>query len=117
MLCEDLARIVDCCDRGHPGVRRVNWFADRSSIVVDAIGIDEPPQSGRVEHEDVNFAHRSCAIDSGGAVSCALPGVAVRSRRRVPLTDELHEGLVWLCTDDSAATGDERGYASHAVFS
>ena len=28
----------------------------------------------------------------------------VRSRRRVPLTDELHEGLVWLCTDDSAAT-------------
>ena len=36
--------------------------------------------------------------------SSRYPALRFRSRRRVPLTDELHEGLVWLCTDDSAAT-------------
>jgi hypothetical protein len=47
----------------------------------------------------------------------ALRGVTLRFWRGVPLTKELFEGLVWLRTDDSVATGDERGYASHPVFS
>ena len=67
------------------------------------------------------MARRSCpahhVIQRGGPVMLdALPGVAPRSRRRVPLTEELRQRLVWLGTDDSVAAGDERRYAGHAVF-
>jgi hypothetical protein len=47
----------------------------------------------------------------------ALPGITPRSRRRILFTEELRERLVRLRTDDSVATGDEGGYAGHAVGS
>ena len=89
--------------------------AARSSAAAGAEGA-RASISGRARRRSLRRQQRHHRRGQSGAIDMAGSRSVLRRDVVRFSVDELHEGLVWLCTDDPAATGDERGHASHAVF-